>query len=198
MVLVELTSIDLSNLPIEAFKAHLRLGSGFADDDIQDVVLESYVRAAMATIEARIGKMLLRRQVVWELTSWSTPQSQALPVAPVSSIVSVTLTNREGLQSVVDPGLYSLKRDTHRPQLQAVGARLPVVPQGGSVQMAFDAGFGPAWLDIPPDLREAVFLLAAHYYENRWDRSGSSGLMPFGVMALLDAHRNIRLFGGHQ
>ncbi|MEM9581911.1 MAG: hypothetical protein AAGA08_02245 [Pseudomonadota bacterium] len=196
MVLVELTSIDLSDLPIEAFKAHLRLGTGFADDDVQDEVLESYVRAAMATIEARIGKMLLRRQVVWELTEWTASKSQPLPVAPVSNISSVVLVTREGLETVVDPGLYRLKRDTHRPQVEAVGVQLPMVPSGGDVKVTFDAGFGPAWLDVPPDLREAVFLLAAHYYENRWDRTGSSGLMPFGVMALLDSHRNIRVFEG--
>ncbi len=59
MVLEELTSVDLSDLPMDAFKAHLRLGTGFADESVQDEVLESYIRAAMSAIEARIGKMLL-------------------------------------------------------------------------------------------------------------------------------------------
>lgn len=195
MVLVELTSIDLSDLPIEAFKAHLRLGTGFADEDIQDEVLESYVRSAIAAIEARIGKMLLQRQVVWELTDWSETASQSLPVAPISNINSVTLTDRTGQETVLDDQLYHLERDTHRPRLVSAGTQLPTVPSGGSVQVAFEAGYGAAWLDVPPDLREAVFLLAAHYYEHRRDASGSSGLMPFGVMALLDAHRNIRVFG---
>jgi uncharacterized phiE125 gp8 family phage protein len=195
MVLVELTSIDLSDLPLDAFKAHLRLGTGFGEDDIQDEVLESYVRAAMAAIEARIGKMLLTRTAVWELTGWMGDIRQPLPVAPVSRIASVTLVDRMGTETMVAADSYALERDAQRPKLAAVSS-LPSIPSGGAVKITFEAGFGPAWLDIPPDLREAVFLLAAHYYENRRDQSGASGLMPFGVMALLDTHRNIRVFGG--
>lgn len=195
MVLVELTSIDLSDLPLDAFKAHLRLGTGFGDEDIQNEVLESYIRAAMAAIEARIGKMLLTRTAVWELTSWMGDLRQPLPVAPISRIASVVVVDRAGSETVIDAESYTLERDAQRPKLAAVSS-LPSIPSGGSVKITFDAGFGPGWLDIPPDLREAVFLLAAHYYENRRDQSGASGLMPFGVMALLDTHRNIRVFGG--
>lgn len=193
-MLVELTSIDLSDLPMEAFKSHLRLGTGFEEETIQDEVLESYIRAAMAAIEARIGKMLLNHDVVWELTDWSSADVQPLPVAPVSTILAVTLVDRNGVETVVTDAAYHLARDTHRPRLEALGT-LPNIPPGGVVRVSFTAGFGPGWTDVPPDLREAVFLLAAHYYENRADRSGVSGLMPFGVMALLDSHRIIRTMG---
>lgn len=196
MVLVELTSLDLSDLPMEAFRAHLRLGTGFADDAIQDEVLESYIRAALAAIETRLGKVLITREFRWELTRWTDPVRQPLPVAPVSAVTGVSVLDRVGGQTVVDPVRYDLERDTHRPVLVAGGAQLPSVPSGGTVEIAFLAGFGPSWDDVPSDLRQAVFLLAAHYYENRRDTSGSSGLMPFGVMMLLESHRNIRTLGG--
>ncbi|MEM7470040.1 MAG: hypothetical protein AAF340_01725 [Pseudomonadota bacterium] len=195
MVLVELTSVDLSDLPMDAFKAHLQLGTGFADDSVQDEVLESYIRAAMAAIEARIGKMLLSRDVIWELSAWSSLSVQSLPVAPVSAVNAVTIVSDAGAETPVEPTHYTLRKDTHRPQLKAAGSVLPTIPSNGVSRISFTAGFGPSWLDVPPDLREAVFLLAAHYYENRRDQNGSSGLMPFGVMALLEAHRNIRVFG---
>ena len=196
MVLVELTSLDLADLPMEAFRAHLRLGTGFADDAIQDEVLESYIRAALAAIEARLGKVLITRSYRWELTGWSTATRQAFPVAPVTAVTSVNVLDRNGAQTGVDPALYDLQRDTHRPVLVATGAGLPGVPAGGSAEISFEAGYGAAWDDVPSDLRQAVFLLAAHYYENRRDTSGSSGLMPFGVMALLETYRNIRTLGG--
>lgn len=196
MVLVELTSLDLSDLPMEAFRAHLRLGTGFADDAIQDEVLESYIRAALAAIETRLGKVLLTRDFRWDLTAWGDGARQPLPLAPVNGVTSVTIIDRAGAQTLVDPALYDLQRDTHRPVLAAAGAGLPSVPSGGSVEIAFEAGFGASWDEVPSDLRQAVFLLAAHYYENRRDTSGSSGLMPFGVMMLLEAHRNIRTLGG--
>ena len=196
MVLEDLTSIDLSDLPMDAFKAHLRLGTGFGEEDIQNEVLESYIRAAIAAIEARIGKVLLSRSLSWELTCWRGGDVQSLPIAPVSEISSVTLVDRAGAETVVEDGTYRLERDAHRPKLVSQGAALPTIPFNGSARVVFVAGYGATWLELPPDLREAVFLLAAHYYENRRDQNGAGGLMPFGVMALLDAYRVVRTLGG--
>ena len=39
MMLVEETSVPADVLPVAGFKAHLRLGSGFSDDAVQDAVL---------------------------------------------------------------------------------------------------------------------------------------------------------------
>ena len=66
-------------LPVEEMKDHLRLGSGFADDALQDGLIESYLRAAMAAIEGRIGKMLFQRRFLWVLDCWREAE-QALPV----------------------------------------------------------------------------------------------------------------------
>lgn len=195
MILVELTSTPTQDLPLDAFKAHLRLGSGFTETSLQDEVLESYLRAAMAAVEARIGKMLYARRASWTVTKWTDPDAQPLPVAPISSIETVVLTDRAGADTSVEASAFALMKDTHRPVLSATGAVLPDIPQGGSATITFDAGFGADWLDIPPDLREAVMLLASHYYETRFDTTGAGGLMPFGVMALLDPHRNIRILG---
>ena len=50
MMLVEQTTVPTAALPVAEFKDHLRLGTGFADDGVQDDVLETYLRAAIATI----------------------------------------------------------------------------------------------------------------------------------------------------
>ena len=55
-MLVEETTVPAAALPIAAFKDHLRLGTGFSEDTIQDSVLEGFLRAAVAAIEARTGK----------------------------------------------------------------------------------------------------------------------------------------------
>jgi uncharacterized phiE125 gp8 family phage protein len=49
---------------------------------------------------------------------------------------------------------------------------------------------------VPADLRQAVFLLAAHYYENRAEPSVGSASMPFGVLVLIESYRSIRVGGG--
>jgi len=195
MMLVELAAVPATALPVAEFSRHLHLGTGFADDGSQNAVLESYLRAALAAIEARIGKALIQRAFSWQLTAWHGQEAQGLPIAPVQAITALKLTDRAGVTTTVDPARYRLEKDSQRPRLVSARDSLPPVPAGGTAEILFEAGFGPAWADIPVDLAQAVFLLAAHYYENRHEAGARESLMPFGVMALIEAHRNVRLLG---
>lgn len=190
MMLEEITSIQTSDLPIRAFAEHLKLGSGFSDDGAEDTVLEVCLRSAMAAIEVRIGKALLTRSFQWELIRWMSGGRQSLPVAPVVSVNSVMIMDRAGVQTVVDPAKYVLERDSHTPNI--IG-NFPSIPDGGRAILSFDAGFGD-WASIPADLRQAVLLQAASFYENRSGAVGVNGL-PFGVAALIEAYRAIRVGG---
>ena len=86
MMLIEETAVPSEALPVDAFKAHLRLGTGFSEDTLQEPVLESFLRAAMSAIEARTGKILIERDFSWTLTAWRDETGQALPVAPVTAL----------------------------------------------------------------------------------------------------------------
>lgn len=196
MVLVELTAMPGGVLPVAEFAAHLHLGTGFADDGSQDAVLEAYLRAAMAAIEARIGKALISRDFSWQLTSWRTGDAQGLPLAPISAVTAVKVFDRAGAETLIAADKYYLEKDSQRPRLVALGSSLPSVPAGGSVEIEFSAGYGPNWADLPVDLAQAVFLLGAHYYENRRGEGGRNDLMPFGVMALIETYRSVRILGG--
>ncbi len=197
MILIEQTPVPTQALPVQALKNHLRLGTGFADDGMQDGLVESYLRAAMAAIEGRIGKALIAREFVWRLEDWRSGGEQALPVAPVASITSISLLDRDGVAEVVPPALYRLVQDMHRPRVQAAGFMLPQVPMGGTIEIAFVAGFGPAWGDVPADLAQAVLMLGAEYYERRHDggQRANEGL-PFGVVTLIERWRTVRVLGG--
>lgn len=195
MMLVEQTTVPTEALPVAEFKDHLRLGTGFADDGVQDAVLVAYLSAAIATIEARTSKAVMTRSFRWTLTAWRDLASQALPLAPVSAITSLSIIDRLGVEEVIDGDRYVLEPDMHRPQLVSTGYTLPVIPVGGTAVIGFDAGFGAAWTDVPADLAQAVMMLAALYYENRGTQSGGTEL-PTGVSGLLARYRPVRLFGG--
>lgn len=196
MMLIEETTVPQAALPVDEFKAHLRLGSGFAEDNVQDAVLESFLRAAMSAIEARTGKVLITRQFVWSLTAWRDSLSQALPVAPVSAVTEIKLIDRNDTETVIGPAGYRLVLDQHRPRVMATGSALPSVPSQGGIEIRFTAGYGADWGQLPADLGQAVMLLAAHYYEYRDDTSLSEGCMPFGVTSLIERYRTVRLFAG--
>ncbi|MFT5742240.1 MAG: putative phiE125 gp8 family phage protein [Paracoccaceae bacterium] len=196
MMLVEETTVPPSALPVTQFKDHLRLGSGFSDDGLQDGLLESFLRAAMAAIEARTGKILIEREFSWTLNAWRHGARQALPVAPVSAISEVVTISRLGDETLAGGAAYRLEPDMQRPCLVATGGMLPAVPLAGSVRVGFLAGFGPDWGDLPADLAQAVMMLAAHYHEYRHETAFGGGCMPFGVSALIERYRTVRLFGG--
>lgn len=198
MMLIEETNVPQSALPVALFKEHLRLGSGFSDDGLQDDLLESFLRSAMSAIEARTGKILIEREFSYTLSAWRDGQAQALPVAPVNAISRVSLVDRVGAESVVPAERYQLVPDMQRPMLRAAGAALPGIPQAGSARIGFLAGFGPDWSDLPADLQQAVMLLAAHYYEYRHEMQFDAGCMPFGVSALIERYRALRLSAGGQ
>ena len=195
-MLVEETTVPSEALPVAKFKDHLRMGSGFADDALQDDVLEGYLRAALAAIEARTGKITIQRVFSIRLTNWRDVQNQPLPLAPVDQLIDVTTIDSAGVSTEADLAAVNLIKDTHRPRLMTKGVTLPKVPEAGAVVVRVLAGYGPDWSDLPPDMAQAVMLLAAHFYENRADRSGQRHTMPFGVSALIERFRNIRVFGG--
>lgn len=192
MMMVELTSVPTAALPVAELSDHLRLSSGFADDGSQDAQLEGCLRSAMATIEARIGKVLVQRQYALTLTAWQSVESHALPVAPVVTVDSVKLIARGGAETPVDPGRYVLRQDTHRPLIQGVGT-LPSPASGGSIEVVLTAGYGADWSGVPADLKQALLGLAAEFYT--LDPSAPRQLSP-QVMALIEPYRQIRLRGG--
>lgn len=193
MMLVEETQVPEVALPVAELKRHLRLGTGFAEDDVQNSVLGSFLRAAMAAIEARTGKALIERGFVITLADWRATDAQVLPVSPVTAITELAVIDAYGVATVIDAGRYRLVKDTFEPKLAPMGAMLPTIPNGGAAEIRLTAGFGAAFANIPADLQQAVLLLAAHYYEYRDETALSQGCMPFGVTSLIARFRPVRL-----
>lgn len=197
MLLTEVTEVPVEALPLQVMKDHLRIGTGFSDDGMQDTLIAAHLRAAIATIESRTGKALLARRFRLRLDGWRDDRGgQALPVAPVSAVVSVALAGADGVAVVLDPGRYRLVQDMARPRLVGLSGSLPTVPDGGWLEIVFDAGFGAVWTNVPADLAQAVLLLAAEHYENRLDAGGTRAALPMAVHALIERWRTVRLLGG--
>lgn len=195
MILTEISAPPTAAVPVRLLADHLRVGSGFADDGSLDAVLELYLRSAMAAIEARLGRALLVRPFLWTVSRWREETCQALPVGPVQSVESIVFRAADGSETEADPETWSVLRDSQRPRLVGrFGRSLPKIPRGGEAEVRFSAGFGTTWAEVPADLRQAVLLLAAYFYENRNEPAGGSGL-PFGVLVLLEAYRTTRIGG---
>ncbi|WP_273689144.1 head-tail connector protein [Ketogulonicigenium vulgare] len=171
MMLVEETTVDDAALPVAALGAFLRLGSGFGTDGLQDDLLRAFLRAALAAIEGRINKILIARSFAQQMTS-----GQALAVGPLRAVLSVTVDGTA--------------------QPYALAGTTITAPTTAKLTVRYDAGLADDFAALPADLQQAVLMLAAHYYEYRQDPALDGACMPFGVSALTERYRTLRLSMG--
>ena len=196
-MLIEETAPAAEALPVAALSDHLRLGSGFdlTEDAAEAKALEGFLRAAMATIEARTGKVLLTRRFRMQLDDWRDRLGQTLPLAPVVVVEKIEINDGEGTVTVLPEQSWRLLQDAQRPTILPAGVMLPHIPRAGFVSITFVAGFGDRWSNVPADLAQAVLILAARYYEDR-SMEGGRGAMPFGVSSLIERWRAVRTLAG--
>jgi uncharacterized phiE125 gp8 family phage protein len=197
MMLIEETAPAAEALPVAALRGHLRLASGFdgPDDAAETAALTGFLRAAIATIEGRTGKVLLKRRFRMQLDDWRDRLGQSLPLAPVHSVEKIEIDDGAGTVTALAAEGWRMVPDGQRPVILPTGVILPHVPRRGSVTVTFIAGFGDAWAQVPADLAQAVILLAARYYDDR-SQDGLRQALPFGVSALIEKWRAVRTLAG--
>lgn len=196
-MLIEETAPAAEALPVAALYDHLRLGSGFdlGDQPAEAMALAGFLRAAIATIEARTGKVLLTRRFRMQLDDWRDRLGQPLPLAPVIAVERIEINDGAGTVTALPHSSWRLLADGQRPMILPAGAMLPHVPRAGFVTVTFAAGFGARWDQVPADLAQAAMMLAARYYEDR-SFEGTRGAMPFGVSSLIERWRAVRTLAG--
>jgi uncharacterized phiE125 gp8 family phage protein len=191
-MLVELTSVPGAALPHAALAQHMRLSRGFADDGDLDAEIETALRAALAAIEARIGKAVYRRRFSQTVTAWSMSERHVLPIAPVASIELFRITDRVGTVTEMDPASYALVTDMHCPCVVPTAVALPTLGAGRFAEIEFLAGYSETWDGLPPDLGQAVLMLAGAFFGQNEEASAG---FPAGVSALIEPYRTLRLRG---
>lgn len=180
-----------ATLPVttEQMADHLRLPTA-APEVAQTDELTALIRTATTAIERRIDGALIAQGWLWRIAAQC--RIRDLPLAPVISVDSIALVAPDGTSTPWTG--WHLEPGPLRPRLAiAPGRRGLPIPSGGHAEIRFTAGFGPEPADIPDDLRHAVQLLAAHYYENREAASHPLAALPLGVATLIAAHRPIRI-----
>lgn len=193
MYLRETAPAAVNAVPLREMAAHLRMASGFADDGTEDGLLELYLRNATAMIEGRLGLAMIERPYVLQVARWDRHGHLKMPVGPIAEIDSFSLV-RPAVTLTISASEWELEPGINRQRVTGKnGAALRFLPHGALAEITFRAGFGTSWNAVPDDLRQAVLLLAAHYYENRAGEEALDGGLPHGVRLILDRYAPVRL-----
>lgn len=176
---------------IEEAARHMRLATGAGGDVPADQAsdIAEAIRASISHLETQLGLCLLPRGFVWT-GRLRRDLSVAVPMVPVRMLTSAEVVRDAG-------GVESIEVDRFRIEPGIVRTRIFArFSIQGILSIAFDAGFGAEWQDTPDDLRRAVLMLAAHYYDARHAVGTAGAGMPFGVSALIQPWRPMRLSAG--
>lgn len=175
------------------FKAHARI-----DGSADDATAGAMVAAAIARVD---GEGVLGRALVTQTwAQWSPGDVSHLPLemGPFQSLTSVEYYDFDGfLQTATLADFRVERRGWHRVLTPVPGKSWPAMQtRDDALKVTYVAGFGDASADVPQDIRQAILMLAAHFYEHREAVADAKmSAVPIGVDDLLGAHR-VGWYGG--
>lgn len=168
----------------DALAEHLRLPHA-APETEQTTELTTLIRAATSALERRLDAAFIAQTWQWRTEVLTAP----FPLTPVISVETVELVAPDGARATWTG--WSLAQGMPHPHL--IARSTPTLATDGYAEIRFTAGYGTTADALPEDLRQAVTLLAAHFYENREATTDSRTPLPLGVASLLAPYRPIRL-----
>lgn len=184
-----ITPPTVEPLTVAELKAWSRI-----DHAAEDSLLAGLIRAAREFVERHVGVQLITQ--TWQVSLAAFPASGCaleLPLRPVQSVSSITYTDAAGAPQTLDLAGTRLLVDewTTDLYLADISATWPSTSgAAGNVAITVVAGFGDAGTDVPETLRQAMSLIAAHWYENREESTPlQTRQIPMGAERLMGLHR---------
>lgn len=177
-------------ITLNELKAHLRI-----DGTDEDQLLGIYLTAARQQCEHEARRAFVTQTLKLQLEAWPHDDRIALPRPPLQSVTSIVYTDVNGNTSAVSTSDYIVDTNGEPGHIYlAHGKTWPstTLRPGPSIAITYIAGYGEPET-VPATYKQAVQLLAGHYYENREaiviGQGFTSIIVPMAVTSLLMTDR---------
>lgn len=178
----------LEPISLVQMKEHLRV-----EHSSEDTLISAYITSARLHIEALLSKVLISQN--WRINFDKLPTGKVfhLPLAPILVLNSVSFYTEQTGPNVIPPVDYTIDLDSFRPRF-SLNLQRQNLRAFGAYELNVTAGYGPAPEDVPADIRQALRLLVAHWYENREAATPlAREHLPYSVRTILEPHRQVLL-----
>ena len=188
------TSVATEPVALDEAKTFLRFSSGvFADDDVEDALIQSLIVAAREYCESVTSRALAPQTVDALYDGFPRERQIEIPRPPLTSVEWVKYKDCAGTETTMTENtdyIVDKERDVGRIVLPyglswPSFTPYPVNP----VKIRFTAGYAAA----PKPIKQAMLLLIGHWHLNREATGDASGQIAFSVNALL-AQYKVRWF----
>jgi uncharacterized phiE125 gp8 family phage protein len=175
--------------PVELDDAKAFLKVETADDDD---VIAALIAGARVHVEAQTRRALITQS--WRLIRDAWPADGRIAIVPVPLVTldAARVYRLDGTTQAIDPSSFIVD-GAAAPALLAFGPGAPPAPGrvAAGIELDVTLGYGEEPDDVPADLRQAIRILVAHWYENRGliAAGGAVAVLPQTVAALLAPHR---------
>jgi len=194
-------------------KTHLRIDSGFTDDDTYistlidtaQNVIETYINRAITTqtLELYLDRLPFYTDVKLQEGMYTAPDIEynsnyiVLPKPPVASVTHVKYFDDSDTESTFASSKYYVDLISEQARIVLrTGESWPTVTEtrnANAYVVRYVAGYGGA-SDVPAPIVHAIKLLAGHLYENREAvTSLSVNSIPYTIGATLQPYKVQRL-----
>ncbi len=193
MALLRIDDPAVEPVSLEESKLHLRL-----DTNDDDTLVVSLITAARMHVEQLLGRVLITQTWREVRDCWPLEGSTVrLSLSPVQDVLKIRVFDAEGASSDLPADAYFVDRVSEPARLCPIGSAMWTRPGRAlnGIEIEFVAGYGNTADDVPHPLRQAILLLAAHWYEQRTpvDADEVHSEIPQTVAGLLAPYRLHRI-----
>lgn len=144
-------------------KEHMRV-----DNDDEDLVIESYIKAARRWCEEFTRRSFINTTWVAKLESFPCWLIE-IEKCPLVSVTSIAYTDTAGVSQTISAANYQVDgHSTPGRIIPAYGLSWPAVrSQLSPITLTFVAGYGATAASVPDVIKSAIKIFTAHLYEQR-------------------------------
>lgn len=180
------TAPTIEPVTLTEAKLHLKV-----DDTTEDTLITALIQAAREHAENYTGRAFIEQS--WELVMDEFDEEIELPIAPATSVTSITYKDPNNVTQTLSASVYELNtHDTPQEIYVKYGQVWPAyLAIENSITVTFKAGYGATAASVPAPIRAAILLIIGHLYQNRENVvvGRTPAELPQGAESLLNPYR---------
>ena len=184
-----ITGPSVEPISVADAKRHLRVEH--SDDDL---LIKRLIETAVSMVDVTgvLGKAMITQ--TWGEWFAPNPSQIVLSLGPIQSVSAIKYYDTDNALQTDKLSNYFVLGTSGRTTIKPKsGYNWPTTfTRDDAIKIEYVIGYGDTFRDVPSTVRHALFMLVAHYYENRENEliGTVSKTLPFGFEALIDSERN--------